>query len=135
MKTLVVDDNLVNRTSIEKIMEKIGEVEIAESGKDAIDLFELCLIHGNPFDLVLLDIVMPEMDGITVLKNLRHIEEAKKIKEKDRVKIVMVTSHAHKDIVMTAMKVGCDGYIVKPFERTIIIEKLKELNMSFTIKE
>lgn len=133
MKTLIVDDNLVNRTSIKKIMEDMGQNEAAHNGQEAIELYKLHLVHSKPFDLVLLDIVMPGMDGIKVLKAIRDIENQQKIAKDKRAKVLMVTSHSHKDVVVSAMKTGCDGYIVKPFRRDVVIKKLRELNMDLPV--
>jgi two-component system chemotaxis response regulator CheY len=133
MKTLIVDDNIVNRSSIQKVIEDMGVNESAVNGQDAIEMFKLHLVHSRPFDLVLLDIVMPGMDGIKVLKALRDIEDEHKVKQSNRSKILMVTSHSHKDVVLAALKSGCDGYIVKPFRRDVLVKKLKELNMSIPV--
>ena len=133
MKTLIVDDNIVNRSSMQKIMEDMGINETAINGQDAIEMFKLHLVHSKPFDLVLLDIVMPGMDGIKVLKALREIEVEQNVEPEKRARILMVTSHSHKDVVLAAMKSGCDGYIVKPFRRDVLIKKLKELKMSIPV--
>ncbi|MCG8339263.1 MAG: response regulator [Proteobacteria bacterium] len=133
MKTLIVDDNIVNRSSIQKIIEDMGVNESAVNGQDAIEMFKLHLVHSRPFDLVLLDIVMPGMDGIKVLKALRDIENEHNVEPDKRSRILMVTSHSHKDVVLAALKSGCDGYIVKPFRRDVLIKKLKELNMAIPV--
>ena len=135
IKTLVVDDNIVNRVSIQKIMQELGENEAVNGGREAIDLFTLHLIHSKPFDLILLDIMMPGMDGIKVLKAIRQIEKDNHVAPESRSKILMVTSHSHKDVVLRAMKMGCDGYIVKPFRRDVIIKKLKELKMTVSVSK
>ena len=133
MKTLIVDDNIVNRSSIQKIIEDLGPNESAINGQDAIDMFKLHLNHSEPFDLVLLDIVMPGMDGIKVLKKLRELEKQFALPPEKRARIVMVTSHSHKDVVLAALQSGCDGYIVKPLRRDVVIKKLKELNMEIPV--
>ncbi len=130
MKTLVVDDNIVNRTSMLKIIEGLGENLAAKNGQEAIDLFKFHLVHSKPFDLVLLDIVMPDVDGIKVLKAIRQLEKENLVMLQNRSKVLMVTSHSHKDIVLTAMKMGCDDYIVKPFRKEVIFKKLKDLNIT-----
>lgn len=130
MKTLIVDDNIVNRSSMQKIMEDMGISECAINGQEAIEMFKLHLEHSKPFDLVLLDIVMPGMDGIKVLKALRDLEQEQNVEPEKRSKILMVTSHSHKDVVLAALKSGCDGYIVKPFRKDVMIKKLKELKMA-----
>lgn len=129
MKTLVVDDNIVNRVSMKNIMSELGQAEEAANGQEAIEAFRVHHEHTKSFDLVLLDIMMPGIDGIKVLKAIRDIERVNNIPTEERARVLMVTSHAHKNIVMAAMKTGCDGYIIKPFRRDVIIQKLKELEM------
>ncbi len=133
MKTLIVDDNLVNRSSIQKIIGDLGPNELAVNGQGAIEIFTLHLNHSEPFDLVLLDIVMPGIDGIKVLKKLREIENEFGLPPEKRARIVMVTSHSHKDVVLAALQSGCDGYIVKPIRRDVVIKKIKELNIPIPV--
>ena len=126
LKVLVVDDNMVNRVSMEKIMSEFGSVESKKSGQEAVYAFETNLQFGRNYDLVLLDIIMPDIDGLKVLQKMRAIEKEYELSAKERAKIFMVTSHAHKDIVLSSLKIGCDDYIVKPLQREIIVEKLLE---------
>ena len=127
MKALVVDDELVSRKKLQKIMESLGEYEAVESGSAAIAAFQKALENGMPFDLITLDVLMPKMDGTEVLYTIREIEKEKKIPGEKQVKILMVTSHSDKDTVITSIQAGCDDYIVKPFDREVIIKKLEKL--------
>ena len=127
MKTLVVDDELVSRKKMQKIMENFGECEAVESGSAAIATFKKALESWMPFDLITLDVLMPKMDGTEVLYTIREIEKEKKIPGEKQVKILMVTSHSDKDTIITSIQAGCDDYIVKPFDREVIIKKLEKL--------
>ena len=127
MKTLVVDDELVSRKKMQKIMEGLGECEAVESGTAAIAAFKKALESGMSFDLITLDIAMPEMDGTEVLYTIREIEKEKNIPKEKQVKIIMVTSHSDKDTIVTSIQAECDDYIVKPFDRETIIEKIEKI--------
>jgi two-component system chemotaxis response regulator CheY len=127
MKALVVDDELVSRKKLQKIMESLGECEAVESGSAAIAAFQKALENGMPFDLITLDVLMPKMDGTEVLYTIREIEKEKKIPKEKQVKILMVTSHSDKDTFITSIQAGCDDYIVKPFDREVIINKLQKI--------
>jgi two-component system chemotaxis response regulator CheY len=127
MKALVVDDELVSRKKLQKIMESLGECEAVESGSAAIAAFQKALENGMPFDLITLDVLMPKMDGTEVLYTIREIEKEKKIPKEKQVKILMVTSHSDKDTFITSIQAGCDDYIVKPFDREVIINKLEKI--------
>jgi len=133
MKILVVDDELVSRKKLQKIMNIIGECQAFDNGIDAIAAFEKAWENGAPekawengapFDLIVLDIAMPEMDGTEVLSKIREIEKENKVQSEKKAKIMMVTAHSDVDRVITCIKAGCDDYISKPFDRQIIVEKL-----------
>ena len=76
--------------------------------------------HG-PNDLVLLDIMMPELDGQDVLKRIRNFEKSNKIYALERTKIVMGTCLGYTEHVIGSSKNGCDGYIRKPYSRESVI--------------
>ena len=67
MKILVVDDELVSRKKMQKIMELVGECVVAENGTDAVAAFKEAIENESPFDLISLDIAMPDMSGIEAL--------------------------------------------------------------------
>ena len=133
MKILVVDDETVSRKKLQKIMSSFGECEAVESGKAAIKSFEQAWASFTPsFDLITLDVSMPEMDGTEVLKRIRELEIKKEVPLKKRVKIFMVTSNSEKDTVATSVEAGCDDYIVKPFDKEILLAKLKRCGLVST---
>lgn len=126
IKTLVVDDELVSRNKMRKILESFGECEAVGSGKTAIAAFREAWENWSPFDLIALDISMPGMDGIDVLLEIKSMEKEKNMSEAKRVKIMMVTSHSDKENLNTCFSAGCDDYVVKPFDREMIIAKLEK---------
>ena len=103
-KILVVDDEIEVCNLLEEFLTKKGyEVIIATSGREAIEKFKI----GKP-KLILLDIQMPEMNGIEVIKKIREID-------KD-VAILMATAVMDENIAKEAMELGASDYIVKPFD-------------------
>jgi two-component system chemotaxis response regulator CheY len=111
LNILIVDDSLIMRTNLVRIIESIGHNVIAQAtnGQEGVSAYS----EFKP-DMVTMDITMPDMDGITAVE---------KIKESDPdAKVVMVTSHGQEAMVMNALKAGAKGYILKP----ISTEKLKE---------
>ncbi|NCC53452.1 MAG: response regulator, partial [Spartobacteria bacterium] len=71
MKTLIVDDDFTNRILLQAIMEEYGVAHIAVNGREAVDAVCMAMDDGVPYDLVCLDIMMPEMDGQEALKAIR----------------------------------------------------------------
>lgn len=110
-RVLLVDDALFMRTTLRKILEQ-ASFEIAgeaSNGNEAVQQFETL----QP-DLVLMDITMPDMDGI---------EAARTIKQRDAsAKIVMCTALGQQNLVVEAIKAGAVDYIVKPFDPGRVVE-------------
>ncbi|TMQ67101.1 MAG: response regulator [Candidatus Eisenbacteria bacterium] len=115
MRALVVDDSRSMRTIIQKQLKELGfEVYEAENGQQAMSrLHEVKNIH-----LVLLDWNMPEMDGLEVLSLIRA-EPAYK-----EVRVMMVTTESEMSRVATALEAGASEYLMKPFDREALLEKL-----------
>jgi two-component system, chemotaxis family, chemotaxis protein CheY len=103
LKVLVVDDSLIMRRNVTKMVEALGHKVIGEAkdGLEATVLFD----RLKP-DLVTMDITMPEMDGITAVKELKKIDK--------NAKIIMVTSHGQEEMVINAIRFGAGGYLLKP---------------------
>ncbi|MEZ0323815.1 MAG: response regulator [Hydrogenothermaceae bacterium] len=117
-KILTVDDMATMRKIIKSLLAQLGytDVEEAENGKDA-----LYKLKQNKYDLVLLDWNMPEMDGITLLQEIRKDPELKNIP------VIMVTAEAKKENVLLAIQSGANNYIVKPFTAETLKEKMDKV--------
>jgi two-component system chemotaxis response regulator CheY len=116
MKILLVDDSAAMRRILKTQLNSVGFTDITEAanGQHALDI-----LKGNPsYELMLLDVNMPHMDGLTLLKILRADSRFNKIK------IIMCTSEADKSKVMQALTAGANNYIVKPFTPETLMEKL-----------
>jgi two-component system chemotaxis response regulator CheY len=127
MKILVVDDEPVSRRMLERIMQTFGDCSSVASGGEAIAAFEAAWASWAPFDLITLDVSMPEMDGTETLSQIRQRENAKHVPNDKRVKVVMVTARSDKPTVLTAIQAGCNDYITKPLQRETIAKKLARL--------
>lgn len=124
MRVLVVDDELVSRTKLEAILEVLGECHTVDGGKAAVTAVTEALHEGAPFDLITLDIAMPDMSGMEVLHAIRVLEAASGIKPPPRAKILMVTAQSSRDSLIMCVQAGCDDYIIKPFDRETILQRL-----------
>jgi two-component system chemotaxis response regulator CheY len=114
-KILIVDDAEFLRVRISKMLIGDGfEVSEAENGLKAIEAYK-----ANKPDLVLMDITMPEMDGLTALKELR--------KSDPNAKVVMLTALGQESVVLEAVKSGAKDFIVKPFERDRVMSAINKL--------
>lgn len=127
MKTLIAEDDFTSRMLLQTLLQPFGICHISVNGKEAVDAARRAIEEGEPYNLICLDIMMPEMDGQTALKAIRAMEEEKGILSSDGVKIIMTTALGDKTNIMSAFKEQCDAYLVKPIEKNNLIENLKKL--------
>lgn len=120
-RLLVVDDIELNRQLISRQLSRLGyEVILAKSGLEALEKVEA----GN-IDLVLLDIRMPEMDGIEVLRRLRKTHSALNLP------VIMVTAEALTEVTVDALQAGANDYLVKPINVTAAVARIEsQLNLA-----
>jgi two-component system, chemotaxis family, chemotaxis protein CheY len=129
MRVLIVDDIVDNRRLLRDILKKHGECEMASGGKEAVEIFSMDFEDGNPFDLVLLDIMMPDVDGQEALRLMRQFEQDNGVKPEDATPIIMVTAVDAKVEVEEAMAGGCTDYINKPISTGKLMIKLSEIGL------
>ena len=129
MKILVVDDEMVCRTKLKLIMENFGECEAVDNGQDGVAMFHKAHQMGKPFGLVMLDIEMPEKDGMQALSEMIEAQIKLDVSKSHKAKILMVTSFTDKDRVLGCIQSGCDDYIAKPFDINTIAKKLSKLGI------
>ncbi|MFZ5570769.1 MAG: response regulator [Thermodesulfobacteriota bacterium] len=127
MKVLIVEDDFTGRLMLQKMMSAYGDCHIAVDGREAVQAFRLALDSGQLYDLILLDVMMPEMNGQEVLKEIRRLESKAGIKGLDGVKIIMTTALGDKNNVMQAFREQCDGYLVKPIDKGKLAKLIKEI--------
>ncbi len=129
MKTLIVEDDFTSRLLLQGILQAFGETHISVNGKEAIEAVHIALDAGKPYNLICLDIMMPEMDGQTALKNIRNLEEKAGILASCGAKIIMTTALDDKKNIMSAFKEQCDAYIVKPIDREKLEHQIRALGL------
>lgn len=129
MKALVVDDDFASRKILLKYLSEYGQCDISVNGKEAVDVFKLAMEEGEPYDLVCLDIMMPEMDGQTALRQIRELEKEQGKFDQDGAKIIMTTCLDDSDNIKTAFREQCEAYLVKPIDKEKLVKKLKEFEL------
>jgi len=129
-KILLVDDSKSAQLKILSIFSKYGKCDQAFNGQEGVDLFKASLEIDSAYDLIVMDIVMPKMDGFEAVKEIKRIQEKKNIPEEKRAKIIMLTSKADPDHLMKAhFEIGVTTYVTKPFEDKTLIEALSNLGL------
>lgn len=128
MKILISDDDFVCRTLLQEIFQKYGTCHATSDGKEAVTAFENMLNTDEPYDLVCLDIMMPEMDGHQALQQIRKIEQENGIGGSDIVKVIMTTAlDDAKNIMNAFIKGSCEGYLTKPIDYEQLEKELARL--------
>lgn len=111
---LVVDDNEMNRDMLSRRLKKRGfEVAVAEDGLIALEW-----LADNPCDLVLLDIMMPGMSGVEVLKTLRETRDGTELP------IIMATAKDTRDDIVGALRAGANDYVTKPIDFPVVLARV-----------
>jgi len=126
---LVADDMEINRKLMWSLLMHQGEVDFANDGLQTVQAWKKALAEGKPYDLILLDIMMPEMDGQQALAEIRHQEAALGFDSGQEVKVAMVTCLGDYDNALEGFKNGVADYLVKPVDKSKIEHLLHDLNL------
>jgi DNA-binding NtrC family response regulator len=112
-KLLLVDDEETMLKYLSRFLMKRGfDISVAANGKEALEK-----VKNHDYITVLLDVLMPEMDGIETLREIKKI--------KPMTEVIMLTGHASVQVAIEGMKLGAFDYLMKPFDRDELIEKLR----------
>jgi two-component system chemotaxis response regulator CheY len=133
MKTLVVEDDSTNRLALQALLSRFGECHAVVNGTEAVEAAANALTIGKPYDLVCLDIMMPELDGHAALNQIRNAEARMGLTSSHGAKIVMITSLTDANNVVKAFYGLCDGYLPKPIDGVRLLELLKDLNLDTSV--
>ncbi len=119
LQVLLADDHATNRTVVALILEALGvELTSVENGQEAVDAFK-----SQPFDVVLMDMQMPVMDGLTAIEHIRTFEAESNAA---RTPILVVSANAMTEHIEKAMQSGADGHVAKPINAAGLIAALED---------
>jgi len=115
-RVLLVDDSETVIQFEKLILRGMGfDISVAKNGRLALEQ-----VAAQPPDLILLDIMMPEMDGVETLRHLKENSDSKSIP------VIMVTTKGDPEMVERATEAGCDDYITKPVDKIELLEKVRK---------
>ena len=129
MRALVVDDIQVNRRVLQAILSKYGPCDTAESARQGITFFQEAWKEGAHYNLICLDIMMPEIDGIQLLEIIRKIEGKMNVTDDERARVFMVTAKDDLRTTRQTVDLGADATIVKPIDRAELLHYLRKFGL------
>ena len=127
MKVLIVEDDPASLRLMHAYLAPLSQCDLAADGLEALDLFTAAIDSGELYNLVCLDIMMPDITGHEVLKTIRSLEEKREIFPP--AKVVMTTALKDRDNVMAAFSNQCEAYLMKPIDRETLFEKLRTIGI------
>lgn len=124
---LIAEDDFASRLLLQEYLKKFGTSHIAVNGKEAVMAVSLALEKSEPYDLICLDIMMPEMDGHQALREIRALEQANGTMQ--RSKIIMTTALVDQKNVLDAIREKCDYFLAKPIRKAALFDQLRVLSL------
>ncbi len=129
LRSLIVEDDFISRCVLQEIMADYGPCDVVSNGREALAAYRLRLEQANPYTLVCLDIMMPEMSGHEVLQQLRRLETEHGRDGQDGAKVIMTTALNDKEHILAAFREQCDAYLIKPVSLEQTLGALKQLKL------
>lgn len=130
LRCLIVEDDELSRELLSLQMEPYAQCDQAENGRVGVEAFSAALQAGSPYDLILLDIVMPEMDGLEAAKAMRRFEEEHGIGIDRGVHIVVLSSlSTPQDVIQAYVAAQSAAHLVKPVQPEKLVKTLRKLDL------
>lgn len=126
MKSLVAEDDATSRALLQTFLSRYGACDVVGDGQEAVDAVRSARENRRKYDLVCMDLRMPVMDGQEAIREIRRQEAAMGIFSRV-VRIVVTTAVGNDATVAEALECGCDGYLLKPIDTGVLLERLRSL--------
>ncbi len=124
---LIVDDDATCRDVLQLLLSSYGQCDLAHDGREAVAAYRIALDSGRPYNLVCLDVMMPEMDGHSTLAAIREIERERHIQGSDGARVLMLTASADSQDCIRAFSEGCESYVPKPINSQALLVQIRRL--------
>ena len=119
VKVMVVDNSDVMREVLREAIENGGPFTVIDEAADGAEAVEIAQQMARSIDVVMMDMVMPNVDGVEATRRIKDIDPT--------IKVVFVTSVTQQERMKPAIKAGADGYITKPFQNETIVAAIKDV--------
>lgn len=129
MRILIVEDDFASRRFLYKVLAEYGQCDTVVDGLEALDAVFISMRDHKSYDLICLDIMMPKVDGVKILKAIRDLEKKKGLLPHKRAKVILTTALEESQLVKNAFEEGCEGCLIKPIDTDKLIEMIKNLGL------
>lgn len=129
MKVLIAEDDFASRKYMYEFMKRFGDVDITVDGAEAVDAFLMAVEDRTFYDLVCLDIMMPNMNGVEALQAIRTIEREYQLEKDEICKIIMMSALSDREYILRARNLGCNGYANKPVSLERLMETMQRMKL------
>jgi two-component system chemotaxis response regulator CheY len=126
MRSLVIDDEFVALAKMMAILNELGDCAAATHGQQGVEMVTEALMRGTPYDLITVDIEMPDMDGFAVLREIAARERGKGAQPSKKL---LISAQSSTTNVARAARSTCDAFLVKPVKKDVLIQKLKSVGL------
>jgi two-component system, chemotaxis family, chemotaxis protein CheY len=129
MKILIVEDDLTSRLLLQELLKSYGLAHVAVNGREAVQAVEAALKTHQVYDLICMDIMMPDMDGQQALREIRNLEEAGGVSYSRGSKIIMISALTDMSNKISAFAGLCNGYLEKPIHKDVLLGELRSMGL------
>ena len=130
MLGLIVDDDPISRLYLEELLSPFARITSSSSGNEAVELFARALENGNPFNFVLSDILMPDLDGHQTVEKIRDLEQQHGLSGEQGVPVIMISGLDDAKHVNRAFFQGqALSYLTKPVSNTTLLTELRKFGL------
>jgi two-component system chemotaxis response regulator CheY len=127
LRMLAVEDSRSIRIFLRGALSRHGELDLAEDGRAGVELAALAMRDHAPYDLIVMDIMMPELDGLTAVRAIRSLEAETGSPAARILMLSCLTDAAH--MLEAQFECGADGYLTKPFDMDVLFEAMANLGL------
>jgi two-component system chemotaxis response regulator CheY len=132
IRVLILEDDPVSGKLLKHYLESYGDCDLVTDGKKAVDYFRKAIRTGDGYQLVFVDIMVPEILGQDVVRIIRETEQKEKISSEKRTKIIITSSLSDAENIIESFKAACDSYLIKPIRKAKLINEIKGLGFLIT---
>ena len=129
LRVLIAEDDFASRLMLQSFLSRYGDCHVAVNGREAVAAFRAAIDGGRSYDVICMDIMMPEMDGREAVRQIRNMEEQRGILSTDGAKIIMTTTVGEVREVALCFHELCDAYLMKPIDLSQLLRQLKSYRM------